>query len=156
VSGAVLRGILPVEEDQVADLRQDMLSGSADDLIAGSFNIVLGQELAAVLGVGVGDKVTVVTPQISATPVGIMPRLKAFNVTGLFAVGMSDYDRGAAFLNLKDAAKLMSLGDGVPAPPEADRHSRPPGWPGDRLRHGRGTGSTRPSTTRTSSPPCHR
>jgi len=113
VSGALLRGILPEEEDQVADLRKDMISGSVDDLKAGEFNIVLGQELAAVLGVGVGGKVTVVTPQISATPIGIMPRLKAFNVTGLFAVGMSDYDRGAAFMHLKDAAKLMSLGDGV-------------------------------------------
>jgi lipoprotein-releasing system permease protein len=113
VSGALLRGILPREEDQVADLRKDMLVGSVDDLKAGAFNIVLGEELAAVLGVGVGDKVTVVTPQISATPVGIMPRLKAFNVVGLFAVGMSDYDRGAAFLHLKDAAKLMRLGDGV-------------------------------------------
>jgi len=113
VSGALLRGILPLEEDQVAELRQDMISGSVDELKEGEFNIVMGQELAAVVGVGVGDKVTVVTPQISATPIGIMPRLKAFNVTGLFAVGMSDYDRGAAFLHIKDAAKLMSLGDGV-------------------------------------------
>ncbi|MEA3275939.1 MAG: lipoprotein-releasing ABC transporter permease subunit [Pseudomonadota bacterium] len=113
VSGAVLRGVLPIEEDQVAELRKDMLSGDLDALREGEYNIVLGQELAAVLGVGVGDKVTVVTPQISATPIGIMPRLKSFNVVGLFAVGMSDYDRGAAFLHLRDAAKLMRLDDGV-------------------------------------------
>jgi lipoprotein-releasing system permease protein len=113
VSGALLRGILPKEEDQVADLRKDMVLGSVDDLKEGAYNIILGEELAAVLGVGIGDKVTVVAPEISATPVGIMPRLKAFNVVGLFAVGMSDYDRGAAFLQLKDAAKLMRLGDAV-------------------------------------------
>ncbi len=113
VSGALMRGILPEEEDQVAELRKDMIRGSVDDLREGEFNIVLGQELAAVLGVGVGDKVTVVTPQVSATPIGIMPRLKAFTVSGLFAVGMSDYDRGAAFMHMKDAAKLMRLGDGV-------------------------------------------
>lgn len=113
VSGAQLRGILPAEEDQVAELRQDMISGDLDDLVDREFNIVLGQELAAYLGVGVGDKVTVVTPQVSATPIGIMPRLKAFTVSGLFSVGMSDYDRHAGFLHMKDAARLMSLGDGV-------------------------------------------
>ena len=113
VSGALLRGIEPVEEDQVAELRRDMFRGDLDSLAAGRFNLILGRELAAVLGVGIGDKVTVVTPQISATPIGIMPRLKAFTVSGLFAAGMSDYDRNAGFLHLSDAAKLMRLGDGV-------------------------------------------
>jgi lipoprotein-releasing system permease protein len=113
VSGALLRGIEPAEEDQVAELRRDMFRGDVDALAAGSYNLILGRELAAVLGVGVGDKVTVVTPQISATPIGIMPRLKSFTVSGIFSVGMSDYDRGAGFMHLADAAKLMSLGDAV-------------------------------------------
>ncbi len=113
VSGAIVRGILPVEEDQVAGLRKDMVSGSVDDLKAGEFNIVLGRDLAMFLGVGSGDKVTVVTPQVSATPVGVMPRLKRFTVSGIFAVGMADYDRSAAFIQLDDAAKLMAFGDAV-------------------------------------------
>ncbi len=108
---ALLRGILPVQEDAVSDLRQDMIAGSVDSLTPGGFNIVLGRELAAVVGVGVGDKVTVVTPQLNATPVGVMPRLKAFTVAGLFEVGMSDYDRGAGFMHMEDAARLMRLGD---------------------------------------------
>jgi lipoprotein-releasing system permease protein len=110
-SAAILRGILPDQEDAVSDLRQDMVVGSVDDLMPDSFNIILGSELAAVLGVGVGDKVTVVTPQLNATPVGVMPRLKAFNVVGLFEVGMADYDRGAGFMHMADAARLMRLGD---------------------------------------------
>ena len=113
VSGALIRGIEPVEEDQVSELRQDMMRGEVDSLAAGSFNIVLGRELAAVLGLGLGDKVTVVTPQVSATPIGVMPRLKSFTVSGIFSVGMSDYDRGAGFIHLQDAAKLMSLGESV-------------------------------------------
>jgi lipoprotein-releasing system permease protein len=113
VSGALVRGILPQEEDQVADLRRDMAEGSVDDLVDGAFHIILGRDLASYLGVGVGDKVTVVTPQVSATPVGIMPRLKRFTVSGLFAVGMADYDRNAAFIQMHDAAKLMTLGDKV-------------------------------------------
>jgi len=108
---ALLRGILPVREDAVSGLREDMIAGSVDVLTPGGFNILLGRELAAVLGVGVGDKVTVVTPQLNATPVGVMPRLKAFTVSGLFEVGMSDYDRGAGFMHMEDAARLMRLGD---------------------------------------------
>jgi lipoprotein-releasing system permease protein len=110
-NAALLRGIVPDREDAVSLLRSDMVIGSVDDLAPGSFNIILGSELAAVLGVGVGDKVTVITPQLSATPVGVMPRLKAFNVVGLFEVGMSDYDRGAGFMHMSDAALLMRLGD---------------------------------------------
>jgi lipoprotein-releasing system permease protein len=110
-NGALLRGIVPDQEDAVSVLRSDMVIGSVDELTPGSFNIILGSELAAVLGVGVGDKVTVVTPELNATPVGVMPRLKAFNVVGLFEVGMSDYDRGAGFMHMADAALLMRLGD---------------------------------------------
>jgi lipoprotein-releasing system permease protein len=110
-NGALIRGILPEYEDAVSDLRKDMIAGSPDDLVADGFNIILGRELAAVLGVGVGDKVTLVTPQLNASPVGVMPRLKAFNVVGLFEVGMSDYDRGAGFVHMRDAALLMRLGE---------------------------------------------
>ncbi len=113
VSAALLRGIDPVEEDQVSDLRRDMIQGSVDSLQSGQFQLILGRELAAVLGVGVGDRVTVVTPQISATPIGILPRLKSFRVSGIFSVGISDYDRNAGFLYLSDAAKLLHLGDRV-------------------------------------------
>ena len=110
-SAALLRGIVPDQEDAVSDLRKDMVAGSVDDLVPGGFRIIIGTELAAVLGVGVGDKVTVVTPQVSATPVGVMPRLKAFEVVGLFEVGMADYDRGAGFVHMSDAGRLMRLGD---------------------------------------------
>jgi len=110
-NGAIIRGILPEEENQVSDLREDMIAGSVDDLVPDGFNIILGRELAAVLGVGIGDKVTLVTPELNATPVGVMPRLKAFTVTGVFEVGMADYDRGAGFIHMHDAAKLMRLGE---------------------------------------------
>ncbi|NKN32094.1 lipoprotein-releasing ABC transporter permease subunit [Marichromatium bheemlicum] len=113
VSGAMVRGILPREEDQVAELRRDMVSGSVDDLVDGAFNIVLGRDLAGYLGVAPGDKVTVVTPQVSATPAGVMPRLKRFTVSGVFSVGMADYDRNAAFIHMRDGARLLGYGDNV-------------------------------------------
>jgi len=113
VSGALLRGILPAYEKQVSTVGEHLLSGNLDDLEAGAFSIVLGRELAMVLGARMGDKVTVVTPQLRVTPAGSMPRLKSFTVRGIFEVGMGEYDRGIALVHLEDAAKLMKMGDGV-------------------------------------------
>ncbi|MEJ1298491.1 MAG: lipoprotein-releasing ABC transporter permease subunit [Candidatus Sedimenticola sp. (ex Thyasira tokunagai)] len=113
VSGALLRGVLPEQEPKVSDVGEHMNVGSLDQLTAGSFDIILGKELANLLGVAVGDKVTVVTPQIRVTPAGTMPRLKRFTVRGIFEVGMGEYDRGVALVHLADAAKLMRLNEGV-------------------------------------------
>lgn len=113
VNGAILRGILPDYEPRVSEVGDHMLAGSLDKLVAGEFDIILGRELAQLLGVGVGDKVTVVTPQIRVTPAGAMPRLKRFTVTGIFEVGMGEYDRGLALIHMGDAAKLLKLGEGV-------------------------------------------
>ena len=113
VSGVLLRGIQPDQEGAVSEVTTAVTQGSIDDLTPGSYGIVLGRELALTLGVRVGDKVTLVTPQVNVTPAGIMPRLKRFDVVGIFEVGMGDYDRGVAILHIRDAAKLMRLGDAV-------------------------------------------
>ncbi|MES9857292.1 MAG: lipoprotein-releasing ABC transporter permease subunit [Sedimenticola sp.] len=113
VSGALLRGVLPEQEPKVSDVGEHMKVGSLDLLTPGSYDIILGKELASLLGVVVGDKVTVVTPQIRVTPAGTMPRLKRFTVRGIFEVGMGEYDRGVALVHIKDAAKLLRLNDGV-------------------------------------------
>ena len=109
VSGTLLRGILPELETRVSDVGEHMVAGRLEQLEAGGYGIVLGAELAAVLGVTVGDKVTVITPKLRVTPAGSMPRLKSFTVTGLFRVGMGEYDRGVAIVHLEDAAKLQKL-----------------------------------------------
>ncbi|OOZ33946.1 ABC transporter permease [Solemya velum gill symbiont] len=113
VSGAVIRGIDPSMEAQVSDVGEHMKSGSLETLSAGDYSIVLGSELALKLGVTVGDKVTVVAPTSMVTPVGTMPRLKRFTVSGLFEVGMGEYDSGVGIVHIKDAAKLARLGESV-------------------------------------------
>jgi lipoprotein-releasing system permease protein len=60
-----------------------------------------------------GDKITVITPQVTPTPAGILPRLKRFTVMGIFHVGMFEYDRNLALINLEDAKRLFSLDDAV-------------------------------------------
>ena len=113
VSGALLQGILPEEEGKVSGIETKMISGDIHALQASSFGIVLGQELATVLGVGVGDKVTVITPEANVTPVGVLPRHKRFDVVGIFAAGMYEYDRGLALINLDDAATLFRMDGAV-------------------------------------------
>jgi len=74
---------------------------------------VLGSELAKALGVFVGDKVTVIAPQGVVTPAGVVPRLKTFTVTGLFEVGMFEYDSGLALIRMEDAQRLYRMDDRV-------------------------------------------
>jgi lipoprotein-releasing system permease protein len=113
VSGAIVRGVLPGQEPEVSDVGEHMVAGRLDDLRAGEFGIVLGRELAFVLGANVGDQVTVVTPQVTITPAGSVPRMKRFTVVGLFEVGMGEYDRGVGLMHLADGATLQRLGDAV-------------------------------------------
>ncbi len=113
VSGTLLRGIRPDLEPKVSEVGEKMQSGQIMDLQAGKFRIVLGAELANYLGVMVGDKVTLISPQINSTPAGILPRLKRFTVSGVFQVGMYEYDRNMAIIHIEDAKKLFRMGDSV-------------------------------------------
>jgi len=113
VRGALVRGILPEEEDKVADIGQHMRSGSLADLRPGEFGVILGADLARALGVLPGDKVALVAPQGLVTPAGVIPRLKQFTVVGSFEVGMADADAGLALVHLRDAQTLYQLGDAV-------------------------------------------
>lgn len=113
VSGAMLRGIVPEYEGDVSRVMEHIVSGSAEDLEGGAYQIVLGSALARLLGVGVGDMVTVVTPEARATVAGIVPRIKRFEVVGTFHIGMYEYDRGLALVHMEDAATIMRLGEGA-------------------------------------------
>jgi lipoprotein-releasing system permease protein len=113
VKGAMVRGILPDQEDRVADFRKTVQSGSLDALVPGEFGVVLGSELARSLHVFVGDKVTLIAPQGTVTPAGVVPRLKSFKVVGIFEVGMFEYDSGLALIHLQDAQRLYQMEDRV-------------------------------------------
>ncbi len=113
VRGAIIRGILPEREEQVADFASHMKSGSLTALKPGEFGIVLGAELARALAVIVGDKVTLIAPQGEVTPAGIVPRLKQFRVVGIFEIGMFEYDSGLALIDLQDAQTLYRMQDKV-------------------------------------------
>lgn len=106
VEGAVVNGIDPLAETRVSILPGHMQEGTLDDLQPGSFNIVLGSSLARRLGLGTGDKVTLVVPEASVSPAGVIPRFKRFTVSGIFRVG-AELDSGLAYVNLEDAAVVL-------------------------------------------------
>ena len=113
LSGTLIRGVLPAHEPDVAEIGDNMLRGTLDDLEDGEWRIILGASLAHALGADVGDQVVLMVPQATVTPAGIWPRHRAFTVTGVFEVGMYEYDRSLAFIHLADGARLFGLGDAV-------------------------------------------
>ena len=111
--GALIRAVIPGEESRVSVIADRMVQGKLSDLTPGSFNIVLGRELALWTGVGVGDKVIVTPASFQSTPVGAIPQLKRFTVSGIFEAGYQEYDRNLAIVNFKDAQRLLRMGDGA-------------------------------------------
>jgi lipoprotein-releasing system permease protein len=113
VKGVLVRGIVPDMEDRVADFRKTIQSGSLDALQPGGFGVVLGADLARSLRVFTEDRVTLIAPQGTVTPAGVVPRLKTFTVVGIFEVGMYEYDSGLALIHLDDAQRLYQMDDRV-------------------------------------------
>jgi len=108
VTGALIRGVLPEQESKVAVVQNYMQLGSFDQLQKGKYRIILGDGLAATLRANIGDKITLISPQGQSTPAGLMPRLRRFEVVGIFGgVGPHGYSDNLAFIHMGDAAKLF-------------------------------------------------
>lgn len=110
--GAMVNGIHPEWEDRVSIIGEHMQQGSLADLDAGEWRVVLGSMLARQLGVGVGDRVTLLVPEASITPAGVFPRLKRFTVSGIFSVG-AELDASLAYAHIEDMQILARMGNTV-------------------------------------------
>jgi lipoprotein-releasing system permease protein len=113
IAGATVRGVLPDEERRATGLAQHLTAGRLEDLEAGQYHIILGSALARELHAKVGAQVVLIAPEGTATPTGVVPRMRRFLVTGIFQSGMYEFDRGLALIHISDAAKLYKLGDRV-------------------------------------------
>lgn len=115
VSGAVLRGIDPVTAGRVIPTLgrvtfQDNPGGSGVSTSGVKTpGIVLGKELAKSIGVKIGDRVHIISPQGMLSPVGHLPAMRRFVVTGFFESGMYEYDGSFAYINLPDAQKMLRM-----------------------------------------------
>lgn len=118
VSGVVLRGIEPETDREVTRLSRSLVQGGMtllDPQPGGGPEpgVLIGRELARHLNLALGDRVNVVSPTGSITPLGMMPKLKAFRVVGIFNTGMFEYDSTLAYVSLGQAQRFFDLGDTV-------------------------------------------
>ena len=115
VQGALLRGVDAASVSRATDLGRFLVEGSLEDLAGPGPGLVVGREMARNMGLMLGDVVQVVSPSGSLTPMGMVPRIRAFRVVGLFASGMYDFDTGIVFTSLREAQDFLRMGDGVSA-----------------------------------------
>ncbi len=113
IRGVQIRGIDPAAELGTSALGDLMVKGELAALRPGSFGLVIGQTLAEQLDVGPGDELIMLVSQGTTTPAGVVPRMRRFTVVGIFHAGMYEFDRSLAFLNIRDAQRLLRFGNDV-------------------------------------------
>ena len=113
-TGSVLRGIDIKTEEKVTNLKKYLIKGSLNGLNGKKYNgIVLGKVLAQNLGVSVGDKVLIMSPEGQMTPFGIVPKTERFTVCGIINSGMYNYDSTFSFISIKNAQMFLGLPRGT-------------------------------------------
>ena len=116
---ATLKGILPAYERSVTELGSQVVEGSLDALGSAAAPealqppVLLGKDLAQSLGVGVGDVVSLTSPQGRLSPMGVLPRVMKVRVAGTVRSGLYEFDSAWAYLPLATAQRLFATGDGV-------------------------------------------
>lgn len=110
VQPVMLQGIDVVQQEKVAKMAEYMVEGQMNSLVSGQFHAVIGEQLLTMLGLRVNDQVTVITPRVTVSVLGIKPTYKRLNVSGYFhAGGRDNLDSQIVFLALEDARKLFHL-----------------------------------------------
>jgi lipoprotein-releasing system permease protein len=108
---ATLKGVIPAQERTVTDLAQQVEQGSLDALASDQGGVppmLVGHELAATLGVGPGDVVSVTSPQGRLTPMGMLPRVTRFRVAGLVRSGLYEFDSAWTYVPMAAAQRLFA------------------------------------------------
>jgi len=106
--GALVRGVEKADLDRMTLVSSNIKLGTLDDYAAGK-GVAIGSRLAQNLGVGIGDPVTIVSPRGNVTPMGVTPRVKAYPVTAIFSIGMSEYDASFVFMPFAEAQSYFNL-----------------------------------------------
>jgi lipoprotein-releasing system permease protein len=109
VRGVLVRGVDPAFEPRVSEFVTTMKAGRLEDLRPGGFGVAIGRELAAQLLLSVGDQLTLIAPQGTATPAGVLPRLRQLTIVAVFESGHFEYDSGLLLMHLEDAARLFRV-----------------------------------------------
>lgn len=112
VAGIMVSGIEPSYEKKVSIIQNHMVAGNIDSLKKGEYGIVLGKQMTDALGLGLNDSVTLVLPEATPSPAGVVPRFKRFKIVGIFSIG-AEVDSMMGYIALNDASTLLRLPDGA-------------------------------------------
>lgn len=114
VQPILVSGILPDQEEKVSQMHEKVVAGSFKALAPGAGGIVMGEQLANSMGLVLGDKINMIIPEASVTPLGVIPRYKRYTLVGIFHVeGGFKYDSSMAYIHMTDAQKLYKLKSAV-------------------------------------------
>ena len=112
VSGVVVSGIEPEYEKKVSIINEHMLAGDIDNLKEGEFGLVLGKSMVDNMNLQLGDKVTLVLPEASPSPAGVIPRFKRLTLVGIFNIS-PELDSLTGYVAMRDAGVLLRLPEGA-------------------------------------------
>jgi len=110
VHGIQLKGIVPQYEKLVTSLAENIIEGDLDDIGLKPYQISIGIDLAKKMNLSVGDKITLVIPRVNSTLIGVVPRIKRFEVSSIFNFGMQQYDKSLVFISMDEAQLLYDMG----------------------------------------------
>ena len=113
VHGIQLKGIIPEYEKLVTSLSDNIIEGDLNNIGLKPYQISIGIDLAKKMNLSIGDKITLVIPRASNTLVGIVPRIKRFEVGSIFNFGMQQYDKNLVFIDINEAQVLFDMSDDV-------------------------------------------
>jgi lipoprotein-releasing system permease protein len=113
MEGVLLRGVRRDDILSNETMGSNVLAGSLEALRPGTDNVALGSRLAQNLGVGVGQQISLLSPDGRATPFGTVPRIVSYNVAAIFEIGVYDFDKAFVVMPIEDAQSLLMLGDAV-------------------------------------------
>jgi lipoprotein-releasing system permease protein len=111
IEGVQAVGVMPSVEPRVSKIASKMVRGKLTSLRSGTYNMIIGLSLAQRLGLRLGDRVNLLTPQVSVTLAGAFPRYRRFTISGIFHTGSAfGFENGVAYIHMDDAARLFSNG----------------------------------------------
>lgn len=107
-SGALVRGIRPDDLTKLTVVSSNIRSGDMVGFATGQ-GVLIGSRMAAQLGLAAGDTITLVSPEGDVTPLGVNPRVKSYPVSGIFEIGMSEYDASIIYMPLEEAQLYFNV-----------------------------------------------
>jgi lipoprotein-releasing system permease protein len=116
IAGAIVRGVTPQDLAAIKIITGNIKAGSIAGFGQGDYGgdeILIGDRLAANMGVGPGDPITLISPTGGATAFGATPRRKTYTVGAVFSIGMSEYDQAFLYMPLSQAQLFFARDDGV-------------------------------------------